>query len=271
MLVPKNMKFRRRKKSHSKGKSLRLLALPIAVCFLTGFGGNRGCAFGPKVLGTTGAESSAIDNSDSTPLGTTGTSTTGGEGLSFDVKKITLGYYHSCRIKDDGTLRCWGDNAHGQLGNGTALDSRNPGEFGTEATYRAVAAGDRFSCAITPAGALFCSGMNYLGQLGDGSGTERLSPVPVDSETVYSSVGAGVDHGCAITQTGALKCWGLNDHGQLGDGSTTDRLSPVAVVSASTYRSVSGGSHHTCALTQGGGHPLLGEKFCGDGGRWNDH
>jgi alpha-tubulin suppressor-like RCC1 family protein len=30
--------------------------------------------------------------------------------------RVTAGFEHSCGVKDDGTVWCWGTNGHGQLG-----------------------------------------------------------------------------------------------------------------------------------------------------------
>jgi len=44
-------------------------------------------------------------------------------GLGTDVVAIDGGWYHTCAVVADGTLKCWGWNSHGQLSNGTTIDS----------------------------------------------------------------------------------------------------------------------------------------------------
>ena len=39
---------------------------------------------------------------------------------------IACGGHHSCAMKSDGTLWCWGANEHGQLGNDSTMDTSVP-------------------------------------------------------------------------------------------------------------------------------------------------
>lgn len=55
------------------------------------------------------------------------------DGLNDVVQISTSGYNnvfdeyaHVCSLINDGTIRCWGDNGYGQLGDGTFLDSNEP-------------------------------------------------------------------------------------------------------------------------------------------------
>ncbi len=195
--------------------------------------------------------------------------------LASGVGEIEPGQQHTCARMSKGAVKCWGDNAYGQLGNGTTTDSRAPvnvsgfANVPTTPTPTSVTppptpipagamqidAGYLHTCAVTTSGAAWCWGRNESGQLGDGTTTDRLIPVTVDGlSSGIAAISAGRTHTCALTTGGGVKCWGLNRYGALGDGTATDRLTPVNVTGLSSgIAAISAGYNHTCALTTGGG------------------
>ena len=119
-----------------------------------------------------------------------------------DVKRIvTERGSHTCALKNDNSLWCWGDNTHGQLGQDPTLVDKAPfaipGPTNLPGTILEVAVG--------------------------GGGRD-----PLDNALIqYDGM-----HTCALVETNQGKdvwCWGSNDHGQLGDGTTTDSHEPVQV------------------------------------------
>lgn len=169
-----------------------------------------------------------------------------GESVSQFMGAISVGRNNICAIKVDGTLWCWGNNDHGQLGNGTTTPSPTPVQvtnLGKLVRWVSVSPTGDFTCAVTAgpdprAGSQgACWGRNDSGQLGDGTTTERHEPValfttrtePIDPD----QIAAGRDHACAHDRdTDAFWCWGANDHGQVGDGTSTDRHAPVRLTFA---------------------------------------
>jgi uncharacterized protein YjdB/alpha-tubulin suppressor-like RCC1 family protein len=139
-------------------------------------------------------------------------------------------------IKDDGTLWGWGEDAHGQLGQGIALaDGRpSPVQVGTAANWAAVAAGRSHSLAINAYGQLWAWGRNNYGQVGRG-GTDtssQLAPVRIGSGSDWVAVSAGAHHSLGLRLDGSLWAWGRNDNGQLGNRDTlqsADQFQPVRV------------------------------------------
>src|SRR4029079_1646786 len=78
-------------------------------------------------------------------------------GLSSGVRAITAGGSHNCALTSTGGVRCWGNNADGELGDGTALNRSAPVDvIGLSSGVRAIAAGTGHSCALTNAGGVKC-------------------------------------------------------------------------------------------------------------------
>ena len=81
---------------------------------------------------------------------------------------------------ENGGVSCWGDNRHGQLGDGT-FDTRNtPAPVtGLEANVTSLTLNDNHGCALTQSGIAKCWGENDVGQLGDGRMIDRPIQVTV--------------------------------------------------------------------------------------------
>jgi hypothetical protein len=222
-------------------------------------------------------------------------------GTGRTAVELALSIDHTCARLDDGSVKCWGLNASGQLGLGDREDRGDePGEMGDALpavdlgagrTAVRLVAGD-VTCAILDDGALKCWGYGYKGALGIGTSEiggdpgEMGDALPaVDLGTGRSAVDivAGGQHACAILDDATTKCWGVG--GLLGIGSTDalgDQLDEMGdalpVVALGTGRSArhlaaAGGNTpttgHTCAILDDGsvkcwGTNELGELGLGD-------
>ena len=192
---------------------------------------------------------------------------------------VSGGYEHACALLGDHTMRCWGRNVDGQLGDGTRapLDCV-PGSCGSSTPVRvvgitsadAITAGAYHTCALLSDRTVQCWGRNDDGQLGDGTWSSSSTPVRVGGLTGVAAVSGGGYHTCALLGDGTVRCWGRNTEGQLGDGTIAGSLTPVQVVGVTGAVAVSGGYEHTCALLGDGTVHCWGrnaEGQLGDGTR----
>ncbi len=149
---------------------------------------------------------------------------------------IAAGTLHTCAIREDGTVWCWGDNTSGQLGPSVAKDPNSAlpalvdlcggAPCGDTDKAAALALGTTHSCAVLKSGTVRCWGDNTFAQLGDGthisSATPVMGSVAGTAATHRQAIAAGTAHTCVVTQTGGLKCFGSDAYGQLGGTTVGD-------------------------------------------------
>lgn len=92
---------------------------------------------------------------------------------------LVAGASHTCTLLGDGTVHCWGQNTHGQLGNGSTRDSPRPTSVAGGIVFERISAGGAVTCGVTGRGVEYCWGLNQSGQLGDGTLTNRAAPTRV--------------------------------------------------------------------------------------------
>jgi alpha-tubulin suppressor-like RCC1 family protein len=96
--------------------------------------------------------------------------------MSSGVSSVALGDSHTCAVKTDGSLWCWGNNFYGQLGDGTNTSRNTPVQIMSSGVSSVSLGGDH-TCAVKTDGSLWCWGYNNYGQLGDGSAGWKNTPV----------------------------------------------------------------------------------------------
>jgi alpha-tubulin suppressor-like RCC1 family protein len=198
--------------------------------------------------------------------------------LGTGAKAIAAGSYFSLALMKNGTVKSWGENIFGELGDGNSGANANkttPVAVKYLFDVRAIATDSyaRHALALLEDGTVRAWGSNYYGQLGDGtSGNYRTTPVGVSNLTNVEKIAGGGYHSLALLGSGEVKSWGYNSNGQLGDDTSGNiRTAPVAVIKLSNVRSISGGAYHSLAVLESGsarswganGHGELGDGTSG--------
>jgi alpha-tubulin suppressor-like RCC1 family protein len=186
-------------------------------------------------------DDAAVTATATTPVAVSGISTA----IGIDTKVD-----HTCALLGDKTVKCWGNNSGGQLGDNSTTNRMTPVAVGSLSTVANIAVGEMHSCAILANGEGRCWGQNTYGQLGNNSTTSSNTPVTVSNLSGATAIDLGNNHGCAIVTNNQLNCWGRNDFGQAGGGGQV----PAAVsfnTSDTSVSQISLGGDFTCAVVTG--------------------
>ena len=153
------------------------------------------------------------------------------------------GQGHTCAVRSDGSVWCWGRNRNGQLGDGTATRHLTPVQVKGLTGVIQVAAGYEDTCAVRSDGTVWCWGDNGEGEIGDGTHNAALTPVEVPGLTGVRQVSAGWWFNCALRTDGTVWCW----------GEIVPSLVPVQVTGLSgVVAQVAAGEGHVCARLESG-------------------
>lgn len=185
---------------------------------------------------------------------------------------VCAGEIHSCAIKSDGMIYCWGNNSQGQLGTGEYSNKSTPYPVNVRnlldedlfLSFKKVSCGSQHTCAMNQKNDVYCWGSNLNGRLGINSDEEKLNlPKKIDTKELtdneyFKDITTGLSHTCGVTNFGNIYCWGDNSDGQLGRGNTDSGFSyPVKTSDPSFdnlfFKQVVTQNNHNCAL-DGEGH-----------------
>lgn len=219
-----------------------------------------GAGTGAGAVGGAGGTQTGQGGAGTGVGGTGGAGGNGGSGGGTPscVVDFSLGAGHTCAVKGDGTLWCWGDNTYGELGIGSTTNQTQPVQVtGAGQNVARVALGWDHTCALGDDSTLACWGRNIYGQLGDGTTQDKTTPNAIAAlGSSVVEIDLGTSHTCGVIDDGTARCWGRNSSGQLGNGNEVDQASPVAVQGVpSPIASIAlgqfagqGSASHTCAV-----------------------
>lgn len=148
------------------------------------------------------------------------------------LKGISAGSAHTLAFYNNSTVRAWGANFSGQLGNeATSNGELAPVKVSGLSRVKAVAAGGNHSLALTNYSSVWSWGNNFAGQLGNNTTISQSKPVQVtDGSAILGNVrqiAAGGSHSLALKYDGTVWAWGYNEYGQLGQGASITTTSPL--------------------------------------------
>ncbi len=192
-------------------------------------------------------------------------------GFDADFVAVATGAAHSCALKVDGSVWCFGANDQGQLGQGK-LDlaplaaSSVPLQVVLPGKVVQLSSEADTACAVLSNGELYCWGNNAEGNIGLNDtypGEDQLSPVRVGELSDWKLSGTGQGHTCAVRGEGLLFGWGRNSAANLGLGQTVDqqRRAPTQIGTDPDWLFVASGQDASCGIRS------AGRLFCWGGNR----
>jgi hypothetical protein len=137
---------------------------------------------------------------------------------------VSAGGFHTCGLKSDGHLLCWGNDSSNQI-------------QAPSTTFTQISAGDTHTCGLKDDGKAACWGLNSTGQ----------SSPPTDTLKLITS---GLGHTCGIKTNGTALCWGRGNEGQIAQ-------------QAGTFTQISAGGLHSCGIKNDGTAICWGSNIAG--------
>ena len=157
-----------------------------------------------------------------------------------DIISVVASSVDSGALLASGSFYEWGNNAQGQLGNGTfggTSDVPYLVPLPLSAT-QATEGGDNLTNGSTLVqlsdGSYWSWGADQVGQLGNGSKVNNPTPTEfyAPAGVTYTTLVCAGEASYEVTASGAVYAWGEGTHGELGNGAKSNSTAPVLVVSA---------------------------------------
>lgn len=218
-------------------------------------------------LGSNGALGNGIQSSSNSPIDITSNFALS---IGETIVYVDASDQFSAALTSEGRMFTWGDNAFGQIGDGTTNVHNNPVDITSYLqlpqgeTIVQISLGYDFAIVRTSASRVFTWGLNSDGQLGDGTTVSSSSPIDITTQLALAPgetillVDAGADNAAVLTSLGRLFTFGGNGFGQLGDGTTVSNSTPqdittlVTLNPSETIVSVELDRFHSALITSAG-------------------
>ncbi len=236
--------------------------------FLALFGSLFGCS---GVASSPTCSASGVGGGATDSCGTGGSGTGGAAVSPGNVQSIAVGDLAACALLNNKTIKCWGFNSKGQLGNGTTNASSTPVLVSGISNATSIASVGWHACAILSDATVKCWGQNDYQQLGSAVGATSLTPVAVPNVTNATALALGWNHTCALINDGTMMCWGRCSNKQCGTGLSSVTTPPTKVSGVTSVKAISAYDYHTCALLNAGSVQCWGETNLGTTATTVDH
>jgi len=197
------------------------------------------------------------------------------DGSAGKATKLAVGHRSACAVMENKTIKCWGENTDGRLGDGTrdaTTDTQDPTTVATTSgaltNVVGVTVGQNHACAVISGGKMWCWGSYFIGQLGNdlslnegaewsnlGNGQRPVEVVDARGSTAKfldaQHISAGQQFTCAVRAAGTASCWGSNNNGELGTGGASNDyiIAPVNVAGITDAAVIGTGNSFACAMS----------------------
>ena len=162
----------------------------------------------------------------STPYWTYSTTPEQVPGITNAVQ-VSGGANRSIALLADGTVREWGWNSDGELGNNSTTDSYTPVQPQGLSGVISVSGGFGHTLALRSDGTVWAWGINDYGQLGFGTiGVDQLTPAQVPGLSNVTAISAGYQDSYALLSDGSVRSWGDDSFGELANGTRVPPIPP---------------------------------------------
>lgn len=184
-----------------------------------------------------------------------------------NAQRIAAGGWHSVVVCNDSTVKAFGENATGELGNASNIDSNVPvTAIGLSKIIAVSGGGDQLeahSMALKNDGTVWAWGSNLYGGLGNGNTINTNTPGQVLLLTNVIAISAGGWHSTALKSDSTVWTWGWNIDGQIGDGTLVDKTIPTMVPGLTSVKEIAAGTYHVLALKSDGTVWAWGDNVSG--------
>jgi alpha-tubulin suppressor-like RCC1 family protein len=203
--------------------------------------------------------------------------------LAGPAVQLSCGLASACALLANGTVQCWGNNANGELGNGTSggIDA-TPGTVLSAAgtpldgvTAVAASPTGAHACALR-GGAVYCWGYALYGEIGRNYDPAMYPnqgyavPVGLSNGKTAKTIALGSGHSCVVTADGTAQCWGDDFNGAVGDNNPDPNGHPIvfppATPNLTWLTGIAAGNDTTCAVRVDGSVWCWGDNASYGGG-----
>ncbi|AKU94635.1 regulator of chromosome condensation, RCC1 [Labilithrix luteola] len=189
--------------------------------------------------------------------------------------RVDCGDFSTCAIAEGGSVRCWGRDKKGELGDGGGPDRSNNAAVPGLGRATALALGSEFGCALQDDKKIRCWGTGRIAN--DGKVHQRARATEVsgvdgaldivasgliacarttsgvtcwggEPKTIgtppsgaFSQIATGFTHACGLDDKGGISCWGTGDWAPRGSFSKPP-------ITGAKY--VATGDRHACVITR---------------------